>query len=221
METMKTVKTVKRSAPPIRDALVMAFDVGFRNLAFCCAEVRADDPAVAKVIGWGTIDLGADWRKMLYMAQFTRLADALDVLLDDLDPDGDGGVSSEWHAVRPGRDTRVYVEQQPSRNPTMKNIEAMLKCYFSMRAHYRAERVRVVSVSARAKLRHVAAGDAKKTYAARKRTAIEEVRAMIAAGGDAAAPLAEEFAAHKKRDDLADAALYVCSATGASRLVKK
>lgn len=201
--------------------LILTFDVGFRNLAFCCARIPGDGDvdaagAPARVVGWDVIDLGTDWKKMLYMAQFTRIAESLDCLLDGMD--GTTAVSEAWHAASGGsaRDgVRIYVEQQPSRNPTMKNIEAMLKCYFSMRAHYRGERVRVVSVSARSKLKHVPAGELKKTYAARKKTAIASVREMIA--GDEA--LVATFDGHKKRDDLADAALYVSSVTGAVRFV--
>jgi hypothetical protein len=154
--------------------LVTSFDVGRRNLAACV--VDTDGP---RVLFWHVFDLGAPRGVQLHRAVRVAL-DAHPVL----------------------RQARVVVEAQPSRNPQMRVIEAVVEAYFA----YLCPEARVVAFSPRHKLAGVGSGRGHARYAERKRASVAAVQALLDAHAQSD-EVAAVWRASRKRDDLADALL--------------
>jgi hypothetical protein len=96
----------------------------------------------------------------------------------------------------------VLIEQQPSKNPTMKNLSFMLNSYFIIRGMIDKQRIqKVIFVSAKNKLKGKVEKDKIKTYKERKKMSIEICRTTL---NDKNAELIAFFDGHFKKDDLAD-----------------
>jgi intracellular sulfur oxidation DsrE/DsrF family protein len=96
----------------------------------------------------------------------------------------------------------VLIEQQPSKNPTMKNLSFMLNSYFIIRGMIDKQRIqKVIFVSAKNKLKGKADKDKLKTYKDRKKMSIEVCRNTLS---DKNSELVDFFNGHFKKDDLAD-----------------
>lgn len=96
----------------------------------------------------------------------------------------------------------VLIEQQPSKNPTMKNLSFMLNSYFIIRGMIDKQRIqKVIFVSAKNKLKGKADKDKLKTYKDRKKMSIEVCRNTL---NEKNAELVDFFNGHFKKDDLAD-----------------
>lgn len=177
----------------------LSFDVGFRNMAWCAVAWSQGDPACT-VIGWDMFDMGADYKKLPNMKKCQRLMKSMDDVID-------GTLGEHWSSAK---SIKIYIEQQPSKNPTMKYLEHLLGYYFSMRGLYHAEPINVVSVSSRVKLGH----DVKKrTYAERKSASVSRVYDICDA------ELCAIFTEKKKKDDMSDALMYLANITGCHKMV--
>lgn len=96
----------------------------------------------------------------------------------------------------------VLIEQQPSKNPTMKNLSFMLNSYFIIRGMIDKQRIqKVIFVSAKNKLKGKADKDKLKTYKDRKKMSIEVCRNTL---NEKNSELVDFFNGHFKKDDLAD-----------------
>lgn len=96
----------------------------------------------------------------------------------------------------------VLIEQQPNKNPTMKNLSFMLNSYFIIRGIIDKKCIKkVIFISAKNKLKDVKDKKIKKTYAERKKLSIETCRKKIE---ESQKDLLEFFNNHYKKDDLAD-----------------
>jgi hypothetical protein len=96
----------------------------------------------------------------------------------------------------------VLIEQQPSKNPTMKNLSFMLNSYFIIRGMIDKQRIqKVIFISAKNKLKGKVDKDKLKTYKDRKKMSIEVCRTSL---NDTNANLIDFFNGHFKKDDLAD-----------------
>lgn len=100
--------------------------------------------------------------------------------------------------------TRVVIERQPTKNQTMKCMEAYIHMYFVMMGHC------VTLISPKQKLVYAKASpywpclDLPNTYYNRKKISVETVKNVVTQTNQ---PLAPVFLNSKKKDDLADAAL--------------
>lgn len=84
---------------------ILSFDVGIKNLAFCCMHDM-------KIINWDCVEIPTDIKKII---------EYLDNLFECM-------LKFEWETF-----DLILVEKQPNRNPRMKMIETLLMTYFLMK----------------------------------------------------------------------------------------
>lgn len=172
--------------------LVLAFDPGYRNLAYCAAVVTSGD---ARVVAWGVADLGAGFAKLGPLERASALREALDSIVET-------EIGKAWDA---SEDTVVLVENQPRRgSAAVRGVQLNIFMYMAFRRDMWGEPVHALQVSARMKLQSAAAGQ-KRTYRDRKATAVEAARRLCADCPVLSARLDGE----KKKDDMADTLMYV------------
>jgi len=159
--------------------MILGIDVGLKNLGVCVV----DDAKEIK--RWAVWDSAGSWAP-----------DVHTMLVDKATDDFLEGV------------TRVVIERQPSKNPSMVRIMHYLEFYFVSKG------LRVAMQDSKNKLLYAAttpwfpkdsSTDCEWTYRFRKKLATQTVAAFVR---DTLQPLAEVFENSKKKDDLADAVLH-------------
>lgn len=172
--------------------VVLSFDVGIRNLAFCMvrSEVTEEGPA-NEILMWDVVDIKA--KDMDSMA--SKLVSVLFELF--------------------GTETidQVLIENQPvMKNPTMKSVQMIIYTFFVCAREVGMSpvgKVTLVPASCKNKfcdkiLRDIdpaTISSARSSYMQNKKRAVETTRRLIPNDW------AEFFRSHKKKDDLADAYL--------------
>ena len=120
--------------------VVLSFDVGINNLAFCLKEVcQADTGDVTVAIkDWGILDISTDSKKNDIGLISENMIDTMHDKFYDIDLDF------------------VLIENQPvQKNPTMKSIQIMLFTFFKMKSFQVSPiTVRLVSASNKLKVKH-------------------------------------------------------------------
>lgn len=197
------------SAAPYR---VVSFDIGVKNLACCVLELDRDPtargaaaagagPERARVLFWTVFSLAAEKERI---PSVNELSGRLFAVLDEL-------VLGLERVAGVATLDMVLLENQPSRlNGAMKSLQMMIYSYFQLRRHWEGRALAVQMVSAGQKTQGhdcaIATPESrgykpKKGYALNKWNAVQIAHSYVA-GDDA---LARRFAAHRKKDDLADA----------------
>jgi hypothetical protein len=189
--------------PPTPRRVIVAFDIGIKNLAVCILSVGPKEDPAAEVIIWKVISLAEQKEKIPGIHEVAgRLFMALDELVAELE------------TASPGvRIDSVIIENQPSRlNGGMKTIQVMVYSYFQLRRHWEGFVDSTLMVSASQKLQchthEITAAPAGKTgYALNKWKAIQYGMQYIKD-----CPKLSQFVnKHKKKDDLFDSGLHAVS----------
>jgi len=185
--------------------LILAFDPGYRNLAYCAAVLGDAPDAPARVAAWGVADMGAGFAKLGPMERGSVLRETLDGILER-------EIGAAWDR---SEDTTVLVENQPSRaSAAVRGVQLGIFMYMAMRRDLWGEPVRALQVSARVKLRSHAREE-KRTYRDRKATAVEAAGRLCEGCPD----LTARLAAAKKKDDMADTLMYIAEHGGIAAFV--
>lgn len=165
--------------------MILGIDVGCKNIGVCV--VDAADPAAPRIAQWAVWSAEGSWAPEVHAC---LAAHATDEFLEGV--------------------TRVVVERQPSKNPTMVRIQHYVEYYF-----VGVRGLPVAMQDPKHKLLHAArtpwfppadeATDGGEwTYARRKKLSVQTAAACVAATQQAPA-ITAAFDASKKKDDLADA----------------
>lgn len=183
--------------------VILGFDVGVKNLAYCAIEVRDKVEESADVILWEVISLAEPKEKIPSIAELSgRLFMALDELSEKLEKFGHNNIDT------------VLIENQPSRlNGSMKSIQMMIYSYFQLRKHWEGKARSVQMVSAAQKIAAHLYPDmelpeiptGKVGYALNKWKAIQYGNMYIKNDPT----LVEYIKQYKKKDDAFDAMLHV------------
>lgn len=174
-------------------SIVLSFDVGIKNLAYCMYNTSQD-----AIMAWDIIDLSNNTSARDLDSLSKALVDALDDLVSSRDVES-------WH---------VLIENQPvMKNPTMKSIQMMIYTYFRI-LHIHGHCVATVQfVSAMKKNSYMKSKGymlKPKDYQSNKASSIECVKKCLEAKDQHTQWLAV-LDAHKKKDDLCDAFLQIMS----------
>lgn len=149
--------------------MIISFDVGMKNLAYC---VYHDS-----IVHWGVLDLGNS-------KNTENIAKSIvSQLNDDIFKDAD----------------IILIEKQPTRNPKMRSIEAMLCMFFTLREQ------KVICYSPKFKLKNCAKIN---SYTDRKKMSVRLCKQYL---DKTTNKFLETFQSSKKKDDLADCLLQVLS----------
>jgi len=182
--------------------IVVAFDIGIKNLAVCILDVGEKTDEAAHVVIWKVIALAETKEKIPCVQELSeRLFIALDELMRELEEKGHDTVDN------------VLIENQPSRlNGAMKSIQMMVYSYFQLRKHWEGKVNNTYMVSASQKLLYhkheIPDAPAGKTgYALNKWKAIQYGMQYIKDD----ASLLEYINKHKKKDDAFDSLLHAVS----------
>ena len=157
--------------------MILSFDVGIRNLAYCLIDNSDND---WNILDWNIIDCTSSNSILTLIKEL----DALPHLLNS---------------------TTVLIEKQPSFNPKMRIISGCIYTYFTLRiAHELNRNVKLIFYSAKHKLKHINVEQikAKTKYSRNKKTAIEETKFILKESD-----WLNFFLNNKKKDDLADSLL--------------
>jgi len=164
---------------------VLSFDVGIRNLAYCCI-----DGDVIK--SWGVLDLGVACNASTEV--MTR------ALVETLDNNVDEFAGA----------TRVIIEKQPARNPKMRFVEGMICSYFYIKGVQAGTVTSVLSYSAKHKLgNNTHRGIA--NYSARKKLGVKRCKLYLERTLKDNSNMLTMFNISKKKDDLSDSLLQALS----------
>ena len=198
----------------IPNRLVLAFDVGTRNLGVCLLNDYVGDVVKKKaaavkepptMVVWKTFDLYEVEAKSKGETAH-RLALRLHAFLDALDTMCTPFVSSIWSRLK-----LVGIESQAVSTAVMKRLESYLLSYFLLRCpHLQSGKVKVISASAKLKIngmRH----QKLKTYADRKVMAISYMQQYMSLQNDADDDEPAKLA--RSDADRCDAALLALSMT--------
>lgn len=179
--------------------LIISFDIGIKNLAYCILRTGADKSSTTiDVIDWNIIALAAPKEKIPAVQELSlRLFAELDGMLDKIDRLGFDVIDS------------ILIENQPSRlNGVMKSVQMLIYSYFQLRRHWEGKVRSVHLISAACKLKDhdyvVDVATTEKTgYELNKWKAVKLAEMYI--GDDVR--LQTRFCSYKKKDDMSDSLL--------------
>jgi len=183
--------------------LILAFDIGIKNLSVAAVSQSASNPTTAIIHAWRLLPLMPEDRKTKPPQEqlMLTLFNHLDELVEELEEGVDVA------------DLEVIIENQPRCNGTMKTVQTWIQTYFMLRKHWAVGMQAVASVhlvSAKQKLvghdhEPIGAKGEVGSYRWNKTAAVAITQAYIGSGS---AWFSEMFAESKKKDDLADALLH-------------
>ena len=167
----------------ILDRLVLAFDVGTRNLGVCLLNDYVGKGSHVKepptMVIWKTFDLYEEEARSKAEAAH-RLALRLHAFLDSLDSMCRPFIPSLWSKLK-----LVGIESQAVSTAVMKRLECYLLSYFLLRCpHLSSGKVKVISASAKLKINGMDHEKAR-TYADRKQMAIDYMQQFMSLQMDA------------------------------------
>jgi hypothetical protein len=172
---LKRGKHIKNEKVYNVEMRILAFDIGIKNLAYCLLDGM-------KVLRWELCNISGTC--------FEETSKNLIAILHELFPDVEYDV--------------VLVENQPTKNPTMKSIQMLLYGYFQVQAYQMGGfDVKLVSASSKWKVSKCNK-KGKIPYKEGKKLAVE----LCASYLDPQCPFTIVYNDCKKKDDLADAFLY-------------
>ena len=161
--------------------IILSFDVGIKNLAYCILDSETKD-----ILDWNIIDCTSS---NLILKLITEL-DSLNHLLEsDL----------------------ILIEKQPSFNPKMRIMSTAIFVYFTLRInHEKNKKIKILYYSAKHKLKLCEVKlqkPCKTKYANNKKIAIEQTKILLKNNYS----FLNFFLNNKKKDDLADCYLQALS----------
>lgn len=157
--------------------MILSFDVGIKNLAYCLIDTTDN---TWNILDWNVIDCTS----LNHILTLIKELDSLPHLL---------------------KSTVILIEKQPSFNPKMRIIGGCLYTYFTLRiAHEQCRNIKIMFYSAKHKLKKVNVEQitAKTKYQRNKKLAIEETKYLLSDS-----EWLNYFLSNKKKDDLADSLL--------------
>lgn len=179
-----------------RMVLILSFDCGVINLAWCLYDAKTDT-----IIDWQVKSLQKNVKR----------DNLCEHLIDKLD---DWGFDTLLNLKNQSDEMHVVIENQPFRNAACKIIEVTLQSYFVMRAKrndkYPVRVKEICSISPRVKLRGHSGGDIKLRKGAKGYKGRKERGVQVIADLDCIKKSQEwqcYFSQLKKQDDAADAIL--------------
>jgi len=193
--------------------IILAFDIGIKNLSVAAICQSLTSPTTAIVHAWRLLPLMPEERKTKPPQEqlMLTLFNLLDELVEEL----------EDLKALPNTGIEVIIENQPSRlNGTMKTVQTWIQTYFMLRKHWALGIQAVASVhlvSAKQKLvghdhEPIGAKGEEGSYRWNKTAAVAITNAYIGLGSEGPesdwTQWAHMFNASKKKDDLADALLH-------------
>lgn len=167
-------------------SIVISFDVGIKNLAYCILNKETKT-----VIDWNVIQICENTKDLGEISN--GMIDALDEIM--------GFVEYEK--------LYVLIENQPAmKNPTMKSVQIMLYTYYVMMRKKMMVDIRIDFVSASRKLKYMMQAypdmdKSEKSYKMNKVNAVNYTRYYLEKEDDQ--EHLQFFNKHKKKDDLSDA----------------
>ena len=183
--------------------LILAFDIGIKNLSVAAVSLSASNPTTAIIHAWRLLPLMPEERKTKPPQEqlMLTLFNHLDELVEELEEGVDVA------------DLEVIIENQPRCNGVMKTVQTWIQTYFMLRKHWLIGMQAVASVhlvSAKQKLvghdhEPIGAKGEVGSYRWNKTAAVVITHAYIGSGS---AWFCEMFDKSKKKDDLADALLH-------------
>jgi hypothetical protein len=186
--------------------LILAFDIGIKNLSVAAVSQSASNPTTAIIHAWRLLPLMPEERKTKPPQEqlMLTLFNHLDELVEELEEGTEGTDVT---------DLEVIIENQPRCNGTMKTVQTWIQTYFMLRKHWLIGMQAVASVhlvSAKQKLvghdhEPIGAKGEVGSYRWNKTAAVAITQAYIGSGS---VWFCEMFAESKKKDDLADALLH-------------
>jgi hypothetical protein len=193
----------KTELQPATQRVIIAFDVGIKNLAVCILSVQEKECTRAEVVSWKIISLAEPKEKIPGIQELTgRLYLALDEFLEHYE--------STAPLYARTIDT-VVIENQPSRlNGSMKTIQVLLYGYFQLRRHWEGYVKSTQMVAPTQKLLNHAFeipeydGKSHSRYQATKWKGIQCGTVYIKDCQN----LVKYVSTHKKKDDLYDSLLH-------------
>jgi hypothetical protein len=172
--------------------VVLSFDVGIRNLAFCLVDGRTNEEGASnKILMW----------------------DVLDIKAKDMETMSSKLVSMLFELFGTENIDQVLIENQPvMKNPTMKSVQMIIYTFFVCAREVGMSpigKVTLVPASCKNKFCDQILKErdpssittAKSSYTQNKKRAVETTRMMVPTEWK------DFFDSHKKKDDLADAYL--------------
>ena len=161
--------------------MILSFDVGIKNLAFCVIDCQF------KIHDWFCTEIPnptTHLKSLLYYLDSLQLMDNIDTIL---------------------------IEKQPYRNAKMRLLENILLTYFNVRNIDNSNDVKILSYSAKHKLGELGKQiKGKKNYNQRKKLSIQLCSTFLDRYTQEAV-FKYYFTQSKKKDDLADCVLQVLS----------
>jgi hypothetical protein len=186
--------------------LILAFDIGIKNLSVAAVSQSTTSPTMAIVHAWRLLPLMPEERKTKPPQEqlMLTLFNHLDELVEELEEGTEGTDVT---------DLEVIIENQPRCNGTMKTVQTWIQTYFMLRKHWLIGMQAVASVhlvSAKQKLvghdhEPIGAKGEVGSYRWNKTAAVAITQAYIGSGAEW---YCEMFDKSKKKDDLADALLH-------------
>ena len=183
--------------------LILAFDIGIKNLSVAAVSQSTSNPTTAIIHAWRLLPLMPEERKTKPPQEqlMVTLFNHLDELVEELEEGVDVA------------DLEVIIENQPRCNGVMKTVQTWIQTYFMLRKHWLIGMQAVASVhlvSAKQKLvghdhEPIGAKGEVGSYRWNKTAAVVITHAYIGSGS---AWFCEMFDKSKKKDDLADALLH-------------
>jgi hypothetical protein len=183
--------------------LILAFDIGIKNLSVAAVSQSATSPTTAIIHAWRLLPLMPEGRKTKPPQEqlMLTLFNHLDELVEELEEGVDVA------------DLEVIIENQPRCNGVMKTVQTWIQTYFMLRKHWALGMqavARVHLVSAKQKLvghdhEPIGAKGEVGSYRWNKTAAVAITQAYIGSGLQW---FCKMFAESKKKDDLADALMH-------------
>lgn len=183
--------------------IILSFDIGIKNLAYCLLDSQTHD-----ILDWYVIDCSVNKNNDVII----KLIDELEKMPQLLECD------------------TILIEKQPSFNPQMRIISTAVYVYFAMRINYEQQRkIKIQYYSAKNKLKlcqntlsiqskyntQLKGQKAKRNaYTCNKKAAIEQTQIFITNKIDTQNyynSYLKYFTSSKKKDDLADCYLQALS----------
>jgi hypothetical protein len=166
--------------------IVLSFDIGIKNLAYCQLDSEACD-----ILDWHIIDCSNSKPELIILT----LIEELEKISNLLDSD------------------TILIEKQPSFNPKMRIISTAIYVYFTLRIAYEQQRkIKILYYSAKHKLKLCSETEAlqnksnsrsqkakRQNYYKNKKAAIEQTQLYLCDND-----FLPYFMKSKKKDDLAD-----------------
>lgn len=180
------------SETPTRHHVVISFDIGIKNLAYCVARVNT---TIDEICRWEITDIsGGKGVKIGFEGICEGTLKALDDVMDS--------IRSRFGS---SCDVTVFIENQPAvKAPTMKSIQIIIYTYFKLLPDCTPK---LISASTKNRFLQSQGIDVKvKDYRGAKAASIKHITEYLTARPHMSDQLAK-LQASKKKDDLADSLL--------------